>query len=339
MKKFSTLIALALVSSFAVAQISVTAADMPQVGNSQYYTANDSTGVTPGASGQGATWNYATLTPSGTNFTITYGLPNSHPQGSGFPSSTMVEAATNQQYRFMTANTDSVVLDGEKSISNTRMVYDIKPTLYVFPMTFGYTHSDSVHAVYPDGFISNVDRIGEYTVEFDGEGSLTTPFATYPNVFRIKTVGVFFDSSYTGAAKVNAVTVRYEWYSVGTTTPRMIINLTSVSINGGAPQLGKDVWYADNGIGIDNSLSNFKLTVAPSLVEDRTSVSYTLDGSSTVNISVMNMLGEVVSSVVSENESAGVHSHEFDLSGLAPGMYTVSLEAEGGRQVKKIVVQ
>lgn len=338
MKKISTLLAFALAGGFGYAQ-SITAADLPQIGDSQYFTACDTTGVTTGASGTGAVWDYSTLTPSGSNFTVTYGAPSGHPQAGNYPSANFLESASNQQYRFMSTSADSIVLEGEKSTANTAILYDRKATLYIFPMTFGYTQTDSVHGTYPDGFFSSVDRLGQYTVEVDASGSLTTPYATYPSVLRLKTEGAFFDSSWTGAADAVVSTKRYEWYAAGTTTPVMIMTFTSISINAGAPQIGRDVWYADIPSSIDNGSANFQLTVSPSVVESQTQVSYSLNSVSDVKISVINMLGEVVAEKAGTGEAAGIHSHTFDLESQAAGVYMVRLETGNGHQVKKIVVR
>lgn len=337
MKKTITLIALAFASLPLLGQFSMSASDLPQVGNSQYYTVCDTNGVDAGSAGTGQTWSYTALTPTG-NTTVTYGLPNSHPSGSNFPSATMVQF-TPAMYKFYAGNADSVVLEGERSIANTAVIYAEKPTLYVFPMTFGYLKSDSAKGTYPDGFISSVDRKGMYTVEFDGSGTLTTPYMTYNNVNRIKTVGVFRDSSWTGAAESDVVTLRYEWYQQGTTTPQMVINYTEVTINGGAPQRGKDVWYADNGVGVNDPAATLSLTVSPNPASEFANVMYALPTAEAVRIEVLNTVGQVVRVAHEGMEAQGFNTHVMPLEGLSAGMYFVRVKAGELVQIEKFMVR
>ena len=337
MRTTITFLALSYMAVCVQAQ-SLTRADLPQIGDSQYYTACDTTGVTTGASGTGAVWDYSTLTPSGTNFTINYGAPTGHPQAGNYPAANFLESATNQQYRFMSASADSIVLEGEKSTANTAIIYDRKATLYTFPMSFGYLQIDSVHGTYPDGFFSSVDRLGQYTVEVDASGSLTTPYATYPSVLRLKTEGAFFDSSWTGAADAQVSTRRYEWYATGTTKPVMVMTFTRIVINGGNPQIGRDVWYADVPSSIDNGGLKHQLTMAPNQVSGPVTVTYTLDAVSETRLSVMDVTGRAVRELGSSMEVAGTHSHELDLGGLKPGMYFLRLQTPQGEESTKFVV-
>jgi hypothetical protein len=337
MKTIYTLFALAFAAAPLVAQINST--DLPMVGDSHFYTACDTTGITSGNAGQGQVWNYSNLSPNGSSYTINYNAPTGHPQAANYPAATLVEAYTNQQYRFLAGTADSVVLEGEKSVANTPVLYDNKATLYIFPMAFGYLHSDSVHGSYYDGFFSTVDRLGEYTVEVDGEGSLTTPFGTFPNVTRIKTIGVHFDSSWTGAADANVVTARYEWFATGTRTPLLFMTFTQVTINGGAPQLGRDVWFADNGVGIEAPLSSLKATIAPSVVDSRAQLSYTLLDAADVKVEIMNSVGVKVAQLNPGFQNNGVHSIDLDLGHLAAGMYMVRVDAGQESQLKKFMVR
>lgn len=338
MKKISTLIALALAASPLLAQYTMSASDFPQSGDYQYFTKCDTTGITPGPNGTGQTWDFSGVVPQGAGVTVTYGAPASHPNGASFPGSNLVQSYIGF-YKFFNATTDSLELVGERSVANTPCPYVKKPSLYIYPMNFGYLHSDSATGTYADGFISSVDRKGTYTVEFDGSGTLITPFGTYNNVNRIATIGTFRDSSWTGAAESDVLLGRYEWYVQGNTKPRMILTYTSVSINGGPPQVGKDVWYADQNIAITEGQANFRMTVSPNPASGQAKVAYHLPSSGEVSLTLMNAAGQTVRSLSKGLQAEGVNASLIDLHDLASGLYLLRLQVDGQAQTTRIVVE
>lgn len=338
MKKISTLIALAFAVSPLMAQFSMSASDVPQLGDYQYFTKCDTTGITGGPSGAGQTWDYSAVIPLGGAVTVTYGAPSGHPNAATFPGSNLVQSYIGF-YKFFNATTDSLELTGERSVANTPCAYVKKPSLYIYPMNFGYMHSDSATGTYADGFISSVDRKGMYTVEFDGSGTLITPFATYNNVNRLRTLGVFRDSSWTGAAESDVLLLRYEWYVQGTRTPRMIVTYTSVSINAGPPQVGKDVWYADHNIGIADGQADFGMLVSPNPAQGRALVHYNLPASNDVSLTLLNSAGQTVRVVRDGFQASGLNAAQIDLQGLASGLYLVRLQSGDQAQTSRLVVQ
>jgi mannose/cellobiose epimerase-like protein (N-acyl-D-glucosamine 2-epimerase family) len=64
----------------------------------------------------------------------------------------------------------------------------------------------------------------------------------------------------------------------------------------------------------------------PNPFNANTVISYQLPVSSQVELSVYNMLGQKVTTLVSENQSAGIHKLIWDASGLASGVYLYRLE-------------
>jgi hypothetical protein len=337
MKKISTLIALAFAATPLLAQFSMSASDLPASGNSQYYTRCDTTGIMAGNPGTGQTWDFSSVTPSG-NITVTYGLPSSHPNGGTMTGSNMVHSYVGF-YKFYNSNADSLEMVGERSVANTPLTYVKRPTMYRYPMNFGYTSTDSATGIYADGFISSVDRKGNYTVDFDGSGTLITPFATYNNVNRIRTLGVFRDSSWTGAAESDVLLLRYEWYASGSSTPRMVVTFTSVSINAGPPQLGKDVWYADTPNSVRDGQSDFGLQISPNPAQGQANVRYSLPESGEVSLTLLNSAGQVVRVVRGGIQAQGVNASTFDLQDLSAGLYLLRLQVGDNAQTSRVVIQ
>ncbi|GAA4355391.1 hypothetical protein GCM10023185_18180 [Hymenobacter saemangeumensis] len=82
----------------------------------------------------------------------------------------------------------------------------------------------------------------------------------------------------------------------------------------------------------------FQLSAAPNPAGSSTTLFYELPVAATVQVSVRNLLGQNVLTLPAKRQSGGGHSLELPLSGLAPGMYLVSLEAAGRQQTQRLVI-
>ena len=69
-----------------------------------------------------------------------------------------------------------------------------------------------------------------------------------------------------------------------------------------------------------------------------TVISWQLQVSSHVDLSIYNILGQKVVSLVNEEQPAGKHSLEWNASGFASGVYYYKISAENFQQIKKMVL-
>ena len=76
----------------------------------------------------------------------------------------------------------------------------------------------------------------------------------------------------------------------------------------------------------------------PNPFNPTTVVSYRLSVSGEVRISVVNQLGQHVTTLFAGKQAPGQHSVTFDAAGLPSGMYVVVLESEGMRDVRKVTL-
>ncbi len=76
----------------------------------------------------------------------------------------------------------------------------------------------------------------------------------------------------------------------------------------------------------------------PNPFNPSTIISYQLPVSSHVDLSIYNLLGQKVLTLVSEQQSAGVHKFNFDAKRLASGVYLYRLEAGSFTQTKKLIL-
>lgn len=94
---------------------------------------------------------------------------------------------------------------------------------------------------------------------------------------------------------------------------------------------------ATTGIAENNNV-NMGLNVFPSPAFSNTKVNYTLNITSEVNIDVVNLLGEKVSSVYLGTQSAGKQEYQVNCESLKEGVYFIRLKAGEAIQTTKITV-
>ncbi len=69
-----------------------------------------------------------------------------------------------------------------------------------------------------------------------------------------------------------------------------------------------------------------------------TMINYQLPMTNEVNLSIYNLIGQRVATLVNERKTAGFHQVEWDASGFASGVYLYRLEAEGYVETRKMVL-
>jgi len=76
----------------------------------------------------------------------------------------------------------------------------------------------------------------------------------------------------------------------------------------------------------------------PNPFNPSTAITFTIPAATKVNLSVYNVLGQRVASLVNRDLSAGAHTYTFDASALSSGMYFYRLEAGANVSVKKMML-
>jgi len=76
----------------------------------------------------------------------------------------------------------------------------------------------------------------------------------------------------------------------------------------------------------------------PNPFNHSTVISYQLRVNSQVELSIYNLLGQKILTLVSEKQSAGIHQLNWDARGLASGVYLYRLEAGSFVQTKKLIL-
>jgi len=76
----------------------------------------------------------------------------------------------------------------------------------------------------------------------------------------------------------------------------------------------------------------------PNPFNPKTIINYELPGTNDVELSIYNLVGQKVATLVSGRQSAGIYKVEWDASGFASGIYFYQIQAGSFRDVKKMIV-
>lgn len=183
--------ALMLIGAFgAVAQPTITASTIGEVGDSFSYDFVNATGFDPGPSGAAVTWDFSDISLAGTSYGYTFVTVGSTGFADDFPGANLATDQGDGVYTYYKGSPSEFSLYGVHTDATT-LSYSDPETLYSYPMTFGTTFSDNLYC----SFFSGVDvvRSGSISVEADGYGTLILPSGTYDNVLRVVAHEVYSD--------------------------------------------------------------------------------------------------------------------------------------------------
>jgi hypothetical protein len=76
----------------------------------------------------------------------------------------------------------------------------------------------------------------------------------------------------------------------------------------------------------------------PNPFNPSTVITYSIPVSSNVIINVYNVLGELIRTLVNENQEAGIYKVNFDAQGLSNGVYFYKIQAGNYTETKKMLL-
>lgn len=143
-----------------------------------------------------------------------------------------------------------------------------------------------------------------------------------------------------------------EWKSIGfvpgagTTTENRTYNFNDKNLNKGKyqyrlKQIDLDGTYEYSKIVEVDVVSPAKFELAqnyPNPFNPNTSISFTIPQSGNVKLSVYNLLGQEITTLVNEYKEAGTHNIKFNAANLNSGVYLYKLESNGLTLTKKMTL-
>lgn len=185
-------------------------------------------GISPGAGGTGATWNYS-ITPS-TTVTTDYAASTSTNTAYN-PANIFVTAGTNNNSYYLASSTELKYYGGDMVMNmfNMNFIYTSPAYYAVYPMSLNTTTtvatSGSATATSPLSGSGTFN--GSCTVLADGTGTLVLPSKTFTDIIRVKTNQDIVATISLLTATVN--TEVYDYYSPSASkAPILTINTSTI---------------------------------------------------------------------------------------------------------------
>lgn len=359
----SILIGLLLTSSAAEAQITITAADMPNAKDSiilSIASINDSNDVTQ--TGVNFSWNYSKLVPTLQRYEVfdapssfaspynllfnpfntSYGRNNYQLKSIPFPGMKIDNA-----YDFFKESTaDLRQIGAAYTVNGTPIpfLYSKNDIIYQFPMN--YLNQDSCD--YKFGLqlpgMGYYGQSGHRVNLVDGWGTLTTPFGTFMTL-RVRSAIAAIDTIYIDAFKTGTNIPRplkheYKWFAQGSKIPVLQVD---ANVTGGVVTV-TNIQFIDSlrsnvpHVGIsDISATGGKFELYPNPAQEQVTVHYLMKVNAPIQLTVTDVTGKTIFSA-QETEAAGEHRINLDTHALSNGIYFVRLQCEQASSVQKLII-
>ncbi|MCC6180594.1 MAG: T9SS type A sorting domain-containing protein [Bacteroidia bacterium] len=273
-------------------------------------------GISPGAGGAGATWNYS-VTPS-TTVTTNYAASTSTNTAYN-PANIFVTAGSNNSSYYLASSTELKYFGGDMVINtfNLNFIYSSPAYYAVYPMSLNTTTtvatSGSVTATAP--LAGSGTFSGSCTVLADGTGTLVLPSKTFTDIIRVKTNQDIVATISSITATVN--TEVYDYYSPSASkAPILTINTSTInSIMGSSTQTFVTAISNYSVVGVnENQKSTIELSVYPN--PSSTVVNFETQSQEAYSILAFDVTGRMISNAKFELGKA-----QLNLDNIAKGVY------------------
>lgn len=112
----------------------------------------------------------------------------------------------------------------------------------------------------------------------------------------------------------------------------------TITNNCSTDSICRDVTLSKTTTGLQDKSGNKPISqLYPNPTDGQVELRYVLDQSTEINFSIYDQTGKRTSTLVDEYKAPGVHTHTFDLTSLAPGVYFYKLETSHDIQSGKVI--
>ncbi len=98
------------------------------------------------------------------------------------------------------------------------------------------------------------------------------------------------------------------------------------------------IWIDNPIVGTPELSGSFACSLSPNPCKDLVTISFTLDKTSDVNITLMNAIGQTLLTNVYSDKNPGAHSVILNIGSFTPGSYYCRLDTQDGSTLKKLIV-
>ncbi|MCE3229658.1 MAG: C-terminal target protein [Bacteroidetes bacterium] len=286
----------------------------------------DSAGVTPGASGAGATWNYATIA---THSSVVSDFTAQTVSNASYPNADIaVFSSTSNISYYKSSVTELKYWGGNLSIGGiaATIQYTAPAISAAYPMSMGTT-SASVTG----GSLVALSNPGTFTgnseVTADASGTLILPSGTYTNILRVVTSQTI---NFTASFVTGTVTqMNFDYYEIGTKAPLFSIATATAGTSISAASSQTVVTrFKPVTVGVsENSISEINMNVYPN--PSNSVINFTTESKNATAVSIYDVTGKLV-------ETAEMNNGELHLnvSTYSAGIYTYKVTGSEKQTLK-----
>ncbi len=361
-KIYLSLFSLLAFAGASIAQPTITAANfVPTIGTSQLFYVADSNSVLNNTVGANVTFDYSNLQGYGEMSTIYFIDPSTTPQGtSDYPSSTYADttSGTPQNISYHQEFTDSLINNGYildiGGFGPTTVTYNFDTEIIMkFPFNYTNTFNDNYSGEFT--FMSpgtpsvpiTTNGYGTDTVTADAWGTLLLPNSvSISNVIRIKQVehavtDIITFPIWTGLPDIPSQNIDVEIVSYydPTNTKSPVLTFVNSSIAG---TISTDVLSQHPllTVGINGiSINETTLNIFPNPSNNVSNITLTLTENSSVNIDLINQLGQKVNDLFDGNMNKGKNEIRLKTLDLKAGIYFINTTINGKKLSEKLIVR
>lgn len=333
MKKIRIFALLFALPFITFAQVTLTkAVHEPQPGDIAARTWYNSSGVSPGASGQGVVWDFsgigASIFADSALYLATPTTNNDCPtlSGANLAESVNSEAFGSGQrislFNFLKTSSSGIEYEGY-CIPNTADAGPADFSNPAFVLSYPLSFSQGVSDTYSGTFygIVALPFSGSIEVVADGEGDIILPSGdTIFNVLRVHV----FDTTVAGLNLYNLWTEGWYYYEANTRFPVFTIR----------EQPGLKEVFSSEGLLLNSRSSlgeQLSLSIYPNPAQKHAVLRFTADKPQDLDLRLYDLSGKMIRSEMLRVTTAGEQAFPMQLEGLSAGLYKIGLYDESGR--------
>lgn len=330
------------------AQITVGPEKLPVAGDVHLTIPMDTSGVNEGTAGGNKMWNFSSLQSSGPSLTINFVNAAGTPYAQNFPDATLASVVDDGGFvTYGYFSTASNKLTSYGSAGEEFLISYSDPEVQMAtPLIYNDTFSDQFRGVMTgDGF--SVRTSGSITIVNDSYGMITLPDGRTMPAARLKFARENFDTTFVAGIPIMTSSMKvtsYEWFVSTAKFPVVQIAYFVQNTNGSVTSFKKVEYNPNSPTSVDepgqeNVASSFVLNQNfPNPFNPTTTISFKLANAGRVSLTVYNMIGEVVATLINEELAGGIYAVPFDAHGLASGTYLYRLQVGEKVQTRKLML-
>jgi hypothetical protein len=327
MKSKSLLFFSLLIGGSLSAQITITSAELPSVGDT-YIQVAVSTVISPGPAGANQTWDFSSLSGTATPYGYV-SLAASQDQAS-FPNANLVEGVSGAENYFK-KNATEFSIEGQFVVNSVRSIFTDSKEFYVLPITYNDVFNETF-----SGSIENIAQGQTFTADgtvqitADGHGTLILPYGTVTDVLRIRTT-YEYDIIFQGIPFYGINDTIYTWRN----------------LDNNATLASHTVSYTDNTLSLESmsylDQSSFSTTGVNELATAELFSMYPNPATSTLTVvnsvdngtvTIFDMSGRMV-----HTQAIATETEQVDVADLPAGMYMVQVANSKFQHTELLVIE